>query len=456
MIESEELRRLCVGVRTKDIPVDEAVVARIEAEVDAYRDRLGEEPVPLPPADLAGRLPLIGWLIYETSLMLLWAVKPEFDKLPADKAGESLGNAALIERLADAARALPWPEHAPRALGALRAQALVESKRDRPDGYDAAWILHQEVRTRHESHRDTLGDQPAADHLTLQLEEVLLQLALAETGTACRTAEQTIGRWIDNFGDADVETERREADRWVPRMFGQLADGADVGERALAIADRIHGKYGFVEHITEDRLILTTGFRNPAIMTCRALLMMYSLGPAMERLGNRPRDFTSWPEQMSSLLTRFHRALAFLVRPVEETDGSTVRTVPLLKAHARTAVQFCLHLALLTASETLEEPFVVDETLTLHRLDDDAAEVMARWLAEPAGADGAVRGDASVIGSASMPHFIRSVEACRDDLGATADYERWRARWTELDRYGAQRWADIQKLLARDPTGGIW
>src|SRR5687767_5852968 len=99
MIESEELRRLCIGVRTKDIAVDEAVVARIEAEVDAYRDRLREEAVPLPPADLAGRLSLIGWLIYETSLMLLWAVKPEFDKLPADKAGESLVNAALIERL---------------------------------------------------------------------------------------------------------------------------------------------------------------------------------------------------------------------------------------------------------------------------------------------------------------------------------------------------------------------
>jgi hypothetical protein len=451
MIESDELRRLCIGVRNEDIRVDEALVSRIEAEIDEHRDRLRDEATQLPPADLIARLPLIGWLIYETSLMLLWDVKTEFDTLPEDRVGVSLVNAALIERLADAARSLPWPEFAPRALGALRAQALVESKRDKPDGYDAAWTLHQEVRNRHESYRDSLGSAPAAGRFRLDLDEVLLQLALAETGTACRTAEQTIGRWIDNFGDADVLTERGEADRWIPRMFGRLSDGADVGERALAIADRIHWEHGFVETITEERLILKTGFRNPAIMTCRALLLMYSLGPAMERLGNRPRGFDIWPDLMASLLTRFHRALAFLVRPAEKADGTPI---PLLKDHGRTAVQFCLHLALLTASETLEKPFVVDETLTLHRLDDDAAMAMARWLAEPVGA--AVRGDASVVGSASMPHFIRSVEACRDDPGATADYERWREEWTVLDRYGPERWAQIKKLLARDPGGGIW
>jgi len=450
MTEIDVLRELCSDVRRKRIPVDEALVARIEHDVAAYRDRLRVAPTQLPPAELRTGLRLTGWLIYETSLMLLWNVPAEIDGLSEQARRAAEADAALIIRLATAARSLPWPEFAPRALGAIRALALVRSKWN---DYDGAWLLHEEVRTKHQSYRDSLGADPADARLVLDLDEVLLQLALAETGTACRTAEQTIGRWLENWGSADVATERREADRWVPRMFRQLSDGAEVGRRALDIADRIYQEYGFVETITEDRLILRTGFRNPAIMTCRALLLMYSLCPAMQRLGMRPRGYDTWPDFMSSVRQRFHETLAYLVRPAMQADGTLA---PLLDDHARTIVQFCLHLALLTASETLEEPLVVDDTLTLHRLDDEAALAMSRWLAEPAGGDGRVRGDASVVGSASMPHFIRSVEACRDDAGATANYQQWRRDWTALDRYGPDRWTSIEALLDRDPDGGIW
>lgn len=450
MIERDVLRQLCIDVRRKEVPADEALVVRIEQETEQYRDRLRAAPTPLPPADLRQRLPLMGWLIYETSLMPLWGVKAEIDALSDEVQRTSRANAALIARLATTARSLPWPEFAPRALGAIRALALVRSKWN---DYDGAWLLHEEVRTKHQAYRDALGSDPAHARFVLDLDEVLLQLALAETGTACRTAEETIGHWLENWGGADVATERREADRWVPRMFRQLSDGADVGERALDIAARIYRDHGFVERVTEDRLILVTGFRLPAIMTCRALLLMYSLCPAMQHLGMRPRGYDTWPDFMSSLRKRFHHALALLVRPATKADGTSE---PLLKDHARAIVQFCLHLALLTASETLDEPLIVDDTLTLHRLDDDAAQAMSRWLAEPAGKDGGVRGDASIVGCASMPHFIRSVEACRDDVGATANYHQWRREWTQLDRYGPDRWQDIERLLERDPDGGIW
>jgi hypothetical protein len=450
MIESNVLQQLCVDVRLKKVPVDEALIVRIEQEAQQYRDRLRAERTSLPPADLRERLPLLGWLSYETSLMLLWDVKAEIDNLPAEVQRVSRANAALIKRLAEVARSLPWPEFAPRALGAIRALALVYSKWN---DYDGAWLLHQEVRAKHTSYLDCLGDDEANARFVLDLDEVLLQLALAETGTACRTAEETIGHWLENFGGEDLATQRREADRWVLRMFRQLSEGAEVGQLALSIADRIHREHGFVERITEDRLILLTGFRNPAIMTCRALLLMYSLCPAMQHLGMQPPVDGSWPDFMVSLRKRFHVGLAFLVRPVKKDDEPHI---PLLKDHARAIVQFCLHLALLTASETLDPPLVVDPTLTLRRLDDDAAQAMARWLAAPSEKGDGIRGDASVVGCASMPHFIRSVEACRDDAGPTADYEKWRREWTVLDRYGPDRWKDIERLLERDPDGGVW
>src|SRR4051794_12856924 len=119
MMTPEDLRRFCLDVRAKTAPADEALVRRVEQDVQEYRDRLRDAATQLPPADLAERLPLLGWLMYETSLMLLWDVKTEFDALPQAQAAVSRANAALIERLADAARALPWPHYAPRALGTI-------------------------------------------------------------------------------------------------------------------------------------------------------------------------------------------------------------------------------------------------------------------------------------------------------------------------------------------------
>ncbi|MGI5244367.1 caspase family protein [Dactylosporangium sp. CA-139066] len=450
MLSADELRSLCVAVRAKTAVVDEELVGRVEREVEQYRRRLAEAPAQEPPADLVDRLPLAGWLMYEASLMLLWDVKAGFDSLPGEEAATSLRNAMLIERLADAARALPWPEYAPRGLGTIRAQALVESKRDTVSGYDVAWTLHEEAREKHRSYLDSHGDSAAAKRFVLDLDEMLLQLALAETGTACRTAEQVIGRWLDDWEGADPDAERRAADTWVRRMFRQLSDGAAVGEEALAIGDRIDREHGFVDAVTEKRLIMKAGFRNPAIMTCRALLLMYSFCPEMQRLGMRPPKHDTWAAFMESLLDRFHAAFQFLRRPVRRADGTEV---PLLKDHARTIVQFCLHLALLAAEQRLAEPLVVDETLTLDRLDDGGALAMARWLAAPDGAagDGKVRGDASIIGSASMPRFVQSVEACRNDAHATADYRRWRSEWTVLDRYNApERWGRIERVLAKE------
>ena len=396
---------------------------------------------------------MLGWLIYEASLDRLWTVRPGWESLP-DRAGEpSQVAAGLIARLADAARELPWPEFAPRAVGAVRALALVESKRDTEASYDAAWVLHQEARNRHASYRDSHGDHPDRDRYLLDLAEVQLQLALAETGTACRTAERVIGLWAEELAGPDPEWGRRESMRWTQRMFRELSDGAATGELALAVAERIEAGPRFVHRVDERRLTLVTGFRNPAIMTCRALLLMYSMCPEMRALGRRPDGFERWEDFQADLRKRFDRAFGYLRRPARREDGADW---PLSPDHRRSMVQLCLHLALLTPDHQLDRELPVDGELRLHRLDDPAAEAMSAWLAatldDPEGGT-RQRGDANTIGSASKPSFIASVEACRRDAGAAANYRDWRRRWSTLDRYADRpgRRQRIERILA---TGG--
>ncbi len=442
MMDADELRSLCLRVRARnrasgapeDSPdVDDTLVKRIETDVREYRARFFSNPAPqLPPEPLAELLPLMGWLIYEASLDRLWEVETGFPALPDERRTDSEHAAALIARLANAGRRLVWPEFAGRMLGAIRAQALVESKRDTEEGFDNAWILHDEADEKYQSFRDTLGDDPSRARFSLLLDEVFLQLALAETGTACRTAERVIGRWLEDFAVGDAVPDRRESEDWTQKLVPRLVEGIETGERALQTACRIKDDPGFVREVTADRMTLATAFRNPSIMTCRAILLTYSMCPEMDRLRRRPpAGYDTWLEFQTKLLERFDLAYEHLVQPVTKADDSPW---PLNADHRRSLVQICLHLGLVTPGHRLVSEFRVDDVLTLDVLDDDAVEAMSSWLAAP-GANGRQRGDANLIGSSSKPDFNDSVEACRTDVGAAADYHRWRSRWPQLDRY---------------------
>ena len=446
MMDAEELRSLCLRVRARkraagapeDSPdVDEALVESIEADVREYRAKFYQPPFPQrPPEPLAEVLPLMGWLIYEASLDRLWDVETGFPALPDRYRAESAAAAALIGRLANAARRLVWPEFAGRALGAIRAQALVESKRDTEDGFDNAWILHDEADEKYLSFRDTLGDDPAGTPFALVLDEVFLQLALAETGTACRTAERVIGRWAEDFTTGDAEVDRQESEDWTQKLVPRLIEGVETGERALQTAIRIRADPGFVLKVTAERMTLNTALRNPSIMTCRAILLAYSMCPEMDRLRRRPpAGHGTWADFRKNLIERFDAAYLLLIEKVWKADGSPW---PLNADHRRSLVQICLHLGLVTPGHRLPENFPVDDDLTLDLLDDAAVEEMSAWLAAT-GENGRQRGDANIIGSSSKADFNRSVEACRTDTGAAADYHLWRSRWPQLDRYAAER-----------------
>jgi hypothetical protein len=423
VLAAEELRGLASEVRRRGLAIDGQLLTLVEREVEQYRLFREDNPSELPPEPLAERLPLLGWLIYEASLGSLWDIASGFDNLAGELGERSRASAEIVARLADAARALPWPQFAPRALGAIRAQALVESKRDTASGFDQAWLIHREVRSLQESYADAHRLNPDSREL-LQLDEVLLQLALAETGTACRTAERVLTLWDEEFGD-------RESERWALRLFRQLDEGAAVGERALEVAQQIRDQYGFTETVTAERLTLPTAFRNPAIMTSRSLLLIYSISGEVEALGSEPASADSWSAFRQGVLSRIDRALSYLLQPVQKADGSNW---PMLQEHRRSMVQMCLHLGLVAPGHELKDDLFVDETLTVRRLDDDAVEAMSAWLATVI--DGRQRGDANVIGSVSKPSFIAAVEACRTEAGAPVGYREWRRRWHRLDRYG--------------------
>src|SRR5207237_782490 len=135
-------------LRAKRVDTDEALIGAIESDVAEYRGYLAER-AEVPPDMLRQQLWYMGWLLYEATWHPLEKVAPAFESLTGERRDTSRAVQELIARAANAARALPWPEFAPRALGAIRAEALAASKRDTEDGYHDAWILHEEARTKY-------------------------------------------------------------------------------------------------------------------------------------------------------------------------------------------------------------------------------------------------------------------------------------------------------------------
>ncbi|MGW0433758.1 hypothetical protein ACWDV4_14615 [Micromonospora sp. NPDC003197] len=167
-------------------------------------------------------------------------------------------------------------------------------------------------------------------------------------------------------------------------------------------------------------------------MTARAILLMVSMSPEMEALGRLPGDgFESWAEARADLLKRFEDAYRYIERPADNENGEPW---PLLGDHERSVVQLRLHLALLAPGYDFAAKAVFDPCVATNPLDDEAVAAMSSWLAA-IGDDGRQRGDANVVGSATKPSFIRSVETVRKALGGSSGYAQWRRDWFELDRY---------------------
>jgi hypothetical protein len=456
----EQLRDRCYAVRAQTdlmargkpgpdaggvIPLtaDDVLAGEIDRDIEEYRDLYAKartggsvEDAQAPPEDLAELLWLMGWLIYEAGWQRVQDIPPSFESLAGERRERSEAVARLVRRFADQARILPWPHFAPRALGAIRADALASSKRDTAQGYSEAATLHREAYERYQSYREIHGDRPDRERYQLGLQEVLLQLALAETGTACRTAERVIGRWSERLEAENPLWRAQDENFWVQVMFKDLVAGVAIGGLALREAAEIERKHGFSQNgVTEDRLALPTAFRNPGIMTARAALLVLALGPEMERLGHEPEfGCTTWADVRDALLGRIEDAYRAIEKPVLGQDGRPALLIP---AHKRALLQIRLNLALLVPGYDLASRLEFEPCLAANPLDDNAVEALSRCLADGY-TDGKERGRGNLMASAAMPAFIRSVEACRAVYGVDHGYREWRQRWPILGRYASE------------------
>jgi hypothetical protein len=456
----EQLRDRCYAVRAQTdlmargkpgpdagvvIPLtaDDVLAAEIDLDIEEYRDLYAKaraggsvEDAQAPPEDLAELLWLMGWLIYEASWQRVQDIPPSFESLAGERRERSEAVARLVRRFADQARTLPWPHFAPRALGAIRADALASSKRDTAQGYGEAATLHREAYERYQSYREIHGDRPDRERYRLGLQEVLLQLALAETGTACRTAERVIGRWSEELEAENPLWRAQDETFWVQVMFKDLVAGVAIGGLALREAAEIERNHGFSQNgVTEDRLALPTAFRNPGIMTARAALLVLALGQEMERLGHEPEfGCTTWADVRDALLGRIKDAYRAIEKPVLDTDGRPTLLIP---AHQRALLQIRLNLALLVPGYDLASRLEFEPCLVANPLDDNAVEALSKRLADGY-TDGKERGRGNLMASAAMPAFIRSVEACRAVYGVDHGYREWRQRWAILGRYASE------------------
>ena len=329
---------------------------------------------------------------------------------------------------------------------------MAASKRDTESGYDDAWIVHQEASERHASYLDSHGSDPSRERYVRDLGEILLQLALAETGTACRTAERVLSRWAEGK-DEDAWDEQDSA-RWTQRMFRQLADGVETGTRALDVASGIAQRWGFTGRVDEKRMALPTSHRLPAIMTARASLLMLSMCPEMEELGRQPGDgFSTWVAAREGLISRFEECYRHIERPIPGKDS---QPWPMRPEQERSMVQLRLHLALAVPGHDFPAALIFNPCVAVNPLTAEAVTAMSRWLAEP-DEDGRRRGDANVIGSATKPSFIRSLTALRKAYGGTpGGYPEWRRGWFVLDRHADEpgRRERVERALSEaDATG---
>lgn len=444
VMSAEELRQLCQDFRYGGRETDDEIVTRIRADVDEYRATFSTRPRPkAPPEPLGELLPLMGWLMYEVSWFSVQKVRAAFESLPPEKRASSERAYRHLRQLANAARRLVWPEYAPRALGAIRAQALAESKRDTEDGYDEAYIIHQEAAEKHQSFLESHADSPdgVRERFELDLDEVLLQLALAETGTACRTAERVICRWSQEFDDpADGDDETQ----WVQKMYLDLTDAIEIGNRALTTAQRIKNGPGLVQQVSERRLALVTGYRNPGVMTARAALLALALAPAMEHLQRRPARFPTWPAERADLIERFTAAYRMIEERIVDDAGTVVE---MRRDHRRALVQLRLQLALLVPGHALP---------STGPLDDEAVTAMSQWLSAPENESTGGPNHGNIMAAITMPLFLRSVLALRSLTGDPGGYLTWLEKWSALGRYATEegRPARLQTAIAAATAPG--
>lgn len=419
----------------------EVILPLLESElqyIEGLASRsLGDEAFSTPEPHVEERLLVFGGLVYELSLVLVNWIEPAFEAKPAEWATPSEAAAGDIKKLVDLASRLPWQMFTPRVLGALRTAALGHSKRDTQEGYRDAWIHHDLAAKKLETFRDELGSGYLSEETKLQLkthlDEVETQTLLSEVGTHCRRAEFYICRWMERVADGTVD-----ADEQVEVLMSieqQLRLGVQSGERSLGLIDTIEEGPGLVPVKTRRRLVVPGARHNPGIMTARAYLTLMPICSILEEEGITNPTPVSWERSEEVYEEGFLTAYGQIERQIERAQqDATDATAALRKSlgtHLRAVAQLRLHYGLLRPNATL--PTVMDEISNPEVWCDDLHESTIRALSDWLQRDD---NDANIIGSATMPIYIGSVQAVRSRTGDhRPTYIDWRTEWSGLDRF---------------------
>ena len=409
-----DLVALCLAINARTHEVSKAEVSLAEeaaGELRRTKERWPEDTAP--PSEVARDLSHVGWLIYVVSWEILQTVDTNWSGLQGEQLAKAQRGMALLRLLDDAARLLPWPEYAPRALGAYRTHALGLSKEDTADSYRDAWSLHVQADDMYTSFLLAVQHDPA---LTRALEEVQVQLRLAETGTSCREPEQIITAWQTPDGVPDG-VEPREEDAFV-RMLHGLEKGTAHGNEAIELLRRLDKDAPFGTEVDEFHLLTRSNYRNPGIMTARAHLIMLPMTMLMEAWDLPPtHGHDSWDDARHYLLTSARDAYEVTEHELAETFRDD---------HLRQMVQLRLMLALIAPGTKL--PTRLDEFAQLPTLlNADAVPALSGWLA-------AGKHDANIIGSAMMPAYLAGLRLL---IGPERwdGYLDWRTEYIALDKH---------------------
>ncbi|RUP27151.1 MAG: hypothetical protein EKK51_27980 [Mycolicibacterium sp.] len=426
------------------LPLLRTVFARLRQDHVALTTT-GVTPSTVPPDDLADELRFFGWALYEAGQVCIDNIAAAFSYLEGETRARSETAFAEVTEIAGMARGVPWPEFCLRSLGAVRCQALAHSKRDTSEGYDDAATTHTELdkilaRRSDDIESGRFSDSPHFLDLKRDLAEISEQLHLSRTGTACREPEYVLSRWIERTESGDVESD--DQDEIIADLAYGLRVGVESGERAIELADLVFTSHGLAPTKDEKRLLGKTSMQNPGIMTARAYLLLLPMCPLMESYEYDPPDGDSWEAYADALVVRFVKAYQRIERPF---PGEHHDEVPYVKSHLRSLVQ--LRLAYFVLCPTLSLPSDMDDGVLGGTYDLDDVTDLSRWLAAQT-----PRADANVIGSATMPEYLRGIEETRSRFGVHSGYRAWRREWLHLDRFHHESGRD-ERALAVLGTG---
>lgn len=445
-----ELNRICRELIAKKdelegvgeyLPFLREVLAHLR-DVHSELNAAGGPGAKVPPYEQVQELRFFGWALFEAALVAVNTVAPAYTYLPARDRDKAMSSVRDIAEIADLARATPWAEFSLRSLGALRSLALAYSKGDSADQYKAAWTTHEEVADLLDKRADEIqsgrfDDSPHIIDLKRDLDEMWQQHDLSQTGTSCREPEYALCRWIERVKAGQFREDAQQ--ELVTFLAHRLRGGIRDGLSTISRGDHVYTNYEILSQKDEKHLLGPTSMQNPGIMTARAYLLLIPMCPLMESYEHLPFEGDDWASYTRQLIDGFIWAYGRIEQPYPGIDNEEV---PFVQAHLRSLVQHRLFFRIICPNEPL--PTLLNERVLGGSLDLDDVEDMSAWLS--------ARGDdANVISSATLPEYIRGIEAIRAQSGVDHGYRDWRRRWPTLDRHRQpERVALVAEVLGAD------